>query len=220
MMDDFSVSVLNRQGESVETVNLSSQVFGTHVRPELIHRAVVRYGRNQRVGTAAAKSRGQVNRSNKKPWSQKGTGRARSGTRRSPVWVGGGVTFGPQPRSYSCGMNRKQRRLAMKSAVLSKFADGTVVVVDKIELEEPKTKLMAALLEKLDVTKSCLIGMKEVPEAVLRATRNLPGVKIIPVREFNAYNIVRKKKILLTRDALDALIAEPTTRSEDAKEAE
>jgi large subunit ribosomal protein L4 len=212
-MADLELQVLNQNGRTVGTVAVAPQTLGTHIRPTLIHRAIVRYGRNQRSGTASTKTRSEVRRGNRKPWPQKGTGRARAGTRRSPLWRGGGVIFGPKPRDYSYRMNRKQRRLAMRSALLWKIADKQVVVVEELELDQPKTKLMVEHLHRLGITGTCLVGLEAVPRNVLLASRNIPGVKVIPAAEFNAYDIVRRNQVLVTRGALEAILAEGTDAS-------
>jgi len=205
-MADLEVPLRNRQGAAVGTIPVSAASLGGKVRPRLIHRAVVYYGRNLRIGTASTKTRGEVNRSNRKPWPQKGTGRARAGTRRSPLWRGGGIIFGPKPRDYSVDINRKQRRLAAKSALLWKIRDGEVIAVDDLDLPEPKTKRMVEILRQLGIQDSCLIGLAEVPRNVLLACRNLPRVKVAPINEFNAYDLVRHKFVLVTKAALEAFL--------------
>ena len=205
-MADLSVTVVNQSGDRVTDITVPRTALGERVRPALIHGAVVMYGANRRAGTASTKTRAEVNRSNRKPWAQKGTGRARCGSRRSPIWRGGGVIFGPKPRDYSFAINRKQKRLAVRSTLLWKIVDRQVVVVDAFPLDAVKTKQMAAQLGRLGISGSCYVGLEEVPRNVYLACRNIPGVKVVPVREFNAYEMVRREKVLLTRGALQALL--------------
>jgi large subunit ribosomal protein L4 len=214
MADDYELAVLDANGDTVGTLTVPPRALGARIRPTLIHRALVMYGRSRRAGTASTKTRAEVCRSNRKPWPQKGTGRARSGTRRSPIWRGGGVIFGPKPRDYRQGMNRKQRRLATRSALLWKIADGQVVVVDSLEVDQPKTRLVAERLRQLGVKGTCLIGVEAVPRNLLLAARNLPGVKVIPVREFNTYDLVRRKQVVITRPALEAFMAAGTAEEQ------
>lgn len=212
-MVDLSVTVVNQSGDKVASIAVPRTALGTRVRPALIQGAVVMYGANRRAGTASTKTRAEVNKSNRKPWAQKGTGRARCGSRRSPIWRGGGVIFGPKPRDYSFAINRKQKRLAVRSTLLWKIIDNQVVVVDSLALDAAKTTQMAAQLGRLGITGSCLVGMEDVPRNVYLACRNIPGVKVVPVREFNAYDMVRREKVLLTRGALEALLGAKETEA-------
>lgn len=202
-MSDLSISIKDPNGREVDQMAISQEALGDRVRPTLIHHAVVAYGRNLRLGTASTKTRAEIRKSNHKPWSQKGTGRARCGTRRSPLWRGGGVVFGPKPRKYTRKLNRKQKKLATRSAMLWKLQDGQVMVVDSFQATEPKTKAMAAKLGSLGIQGSCLIGLESVDRNMLLSVRNLPGVKVVPVKDFNAYDITRYKTVLLTRESMD-----------------
>lgn len=188
------------------------------VRFRLLKEAVVMYRANRRVGTHSTKTRAEVAGSSRKPWRQKGTGRARAGTRKSPLWRGGGVVFGPHPRDYSYAIHRKQRRLAVRSALFSKFQDKEVVIVEGLEVEEPKTKLVARALRALGIQRSCLIGTKGVQRNLVLAARNLPGVQVAPVSDFNAFDVLRAHTIVLTADGFGELLrlvgAEP--RSEES----
>lgn len=213
-MADLIVPVLNQQGEEVARMAVPRESLGSWARPRLIHRAVVAYGYARRSGTASTKTRGEISKSNRKPWAQKGTGRARAGSRRSPLWRGGGVIFGPKPRAFAMRMNRKQRRLAARSAFLWKLADGQVVVVETLGVDAPRTRLMAQQLARLGVNGACLVAMEAVPREVWLAARNLPGVKVTSVGELNAYDVVRTPKIVITRAALERFAA-----SAGAKEA-
>ena len=159
---------------------------------------------NRRAGTAATKSKGLVRGGGKKPWRQKGTGRARAGSIRSPLWVGGGTIFGPQPRDYSFRMPRKARKEALLSALSLKNRDGKIIVVDKLELEEAKTKLMVKALAELKVT-SALIVIPQPDEKIERSSRNIPAVKVLRVEGLNVYDLLRYEHLILTEGALKLL---------------
>ena len=185
---------------------LNEQIFGVKARPHLMHQTVVMQLRNRRAGTAATKSKGFVRGGGKKPWRQKGTGRARSGSIRSPIWVGGGTIFGPQPRDYSFRMPRKARRAALLSALSQKKADGKIIVVAKLELEEAKTKLLARALSQLNVA-SGLIVVSDTDERIERAARNLPKIKVLRVEGVNVYDLLRYEHLILMQGALKLLEA-------------
>jgi large subunit ribosomal protein L4 len=184
--------------------NLREEIFGAKTRPHLLHQTVMMQLNRRRAGTAATKSRGWVRGGGKKPWRQKGTGRARAGSIRSPIWVGGGTVFGPQPRDYSFRMPRKARKEALLSALSLKNRDGEIIVVDKLELEEAKTKLMARALAELKVT-SALIVIAQPDEKIERSCRNLPGVKVLRVEGLNVYDLVCYRHLILTEEALKLL---------------
>jgi len=171
-----------------------------------MHQTVVMQLRNRRAGTAATKSKGFVRGGGKKPWRQKGTGRARSGSIRSPIWVGGGTIFGPQPRDYSFRMPRKARRAALLSALSQKKADGKIIVVDKLELGEAKTKLLAQALSQLNIG-SGLIVVSDNDEKIERAARNLPKIKVLRVEGLNVYDLLRYEHLILMQGALKLLEA-------------
>jgi large subunit ribosomal protein L4 len=183
---------------------LKEEIFGAKTRPHLLHQTVLMQLNKRRAGTAATKSRGWVRGGGKKPWRQKGTGRARAGSNRSPIWVGGGTIFGPQPRDYSFRMPRKARREALLSALSLKNRDGKIIVVDKLELEAAKTKLMARALAELQVT-SALIVIAQPDERIERSCRNLPGVKVLRVEGLNVYDLVFYQHLVLTEGALKLL---------------
>ena len=183
---------------------LKEEIFGAKTRPHLLHQTVLMQLNKRRAGTAATKSRGWVRGGGKKPWRQKGTGRARAGSNRSPIWVGGGTIFGPQPRDYSFRMPRKARREALLSALSLKNRDGKIIVVDKLELEAAKTKLMARALAELQVT-SALIVIAQPDERIERSCRNLPGVKVLRVEGLNVYDLVFYQHLVLTEGALQLL---------------
>jgi len=183
---------------------LKEEIFAVKSRPHLLHQAVVMQLANRRAGTAATKSKGFVSGGGKKPWRQKGTGRARAGSIRSPIWVGGGTIFGPQPRDYSYRLPRKARRQALLSALSLKNGEGKIIVVDKLELEEAKTKLMAQALAELKVT-SALIVLAHADEKIERATRNLPKAKVLRAEGLNVYDLMRYEHLILTAGALRVL---------------
>jgi large subunit ribosomal protein L4 len=183
---------------------LKEEIFGVKTRPELLHQAVVMQLNNRRAGTANTKSKGLVRGGGKKPWRQKGTGRARAGSIRSPLWVGGGTIFGPQPRDYSFRMPRKARKEALLSALSLKKRDGKIIVVDKLELEEAKTKLMVKALAELNVA-SALIVISEPDVKIERSCRNIPAVKVLRVEGLNVYDLVRYEHLILTDGALRRL---------------
>jgi large subunit ribosomal protein L4 len=183
---------------------LKEEIFGVKTRPHLLHQTIVMQLANRRSGTAATKSKGFVSGGGKKPWRQKGTGRARAGSIRSPIWVGGGTIFGPQPRDYSYRMPRKARREALLSALSLKNRDGKIIVVDKLEFEEAKTKLMVKALADLKV-ESALIVIAQSDDKIERAGRNLAKVKVLRVEGLNVYDLVRYDHLIFTEGALKLL---------------
>jgi large subunit ribosomal protein L4 len=188
----------------VSQPQLDEEIFGVRARPHLLHQAVLMQLRNRRAGTAATKSKGFVRGGGKKPWRQKGTGRARAGSIRSPIWVGGGTIFGPQPRDYSFRMPRKARREALLSALSLKKQEEKLIVLDKLELEEAKTKLMARALAELNV-QSALIVVPQADERIERAARNLPKIKVLRVEGLNVYDLLRYDHLILMEGALKLL---------------
>ncbi|HEU5463113.1 MAG TPA: 50S ribosomal protein L4 [Candidatus Binatia bacterium] len=183
---------------------LNESIFGAKLRPHLLHQAVTMQLANRRAGSAATKSKGFVRGGGKKPWRQKGTGRARAGSIRSPIWVGGGTVFGPQPRDYSYRLPRTARREALLSALSSKNRDGKIIVVAKLELDAPKTKLMAQALAELKVN-SAVIVISTNNDTIERAARNLPKVKVLRVEGINVYDLLRHEHLILTQEALQQL---------------
>ena len=205
---EFKVAVQNAEGEEVESVSFPGDRLDTRVRTALLKEAIVMYQANKRQGTHETKTRSRIRGSNRKSWRQKGTGRARAGTRKSPLWRGGGVIFGPHPRDYSYSMNRKQRRRALQSALFGKFRSGEVKVIDRLEVSEPKTKQMAQLLKNLEIEGRVLIGAERVDRNVLLAARNIARLKLVPVAEFNAFDVLHARTVLLTKDAFSRLIGQ------------
>ena len=183
---------------------LNEAIFGAKTRPHLLHQAVVMQLANRRAGSAATKTKGLVSGGGKKPWRQKGTGRARAGSTRSPIWVGGGTTFGPQPRDYSYRLPRTARREALLSALSLKNRDGKIIVVDKFELDEAKTKLMLRALAELKV-QSALVVIPQSDVKIERSARNLPKIKVLRVEGLNVYDLLRYEHLILTEGALKRL---------------
>jgi len=183
---------------------LNEAIFGAKTRAHLLHQTIVMQLANRRAGSAATKSKGFVRGGGKKPWRQKGTGRARSGSIRSPIWVGGGTTFGPQPRDYSYRLPRTARREALLSALSLKNRDGKIIVVDKFELEEAKTKLMVKALAELKV-ESAVIVIAQTDPKIERSARNLAKIKVLRVEGLNVYDLLRYEHLILTQEALQRL---------------
>ena len=198
------VSVLNMEGSEVGTIELSDAVFGVEVNEHLVHMAVVNQLANKRQGTQKAKTRSEVSGGGRKPWRQKGTGHARQGSTRSPQWTGGGVVFAPKPRDYSVKMNKKEKQLAMKSALSAKLAEDKLVVVDKIELEEVKTSVFAKILANLKAPKS-LVVTKDKNDKVVLSANNIPTVKTTATNSLSVYDILKYDKLVLTKDAVAAI---------------
>lgn len=194
-------TVHNVKGEAVGDIELSDAVFAAPVNQALLHAAVVRYLANQRQGTAKTKTRAEVAGGGRKPWRQKGTGRARHGSIRSPIWRGGGITFGPQPRDFRLEMPRKARRAALRSALSAKAGSGDLLVLDSLEFDEPKTKQVVSLLKNLNVEGKALILTGDLQPAVYKSARNLPGVKAEEARNVNVYDILNHGKLILTEAA-------------------
>lgn len=197
-----SVKVYDMAHNEVGEIDLNKDFFDVEVNTGLLHQAVVLYLASKRVGTHATKTRGMVRGGGKKPWKQKGLGRARAGSRRSPVWVGGGITFGPQPRSYGFSMPKKQRRLALKCALTSKVQAGEFLVLDDLKFDAPKTKDCVKFLQAFDIEKKALIVTNEPDENVEKSSRNIPKVKAVPATGINVYDILNADKLLITKDAI------------------
>ncbi len=197
------IEIRDRNNSIVEKVAVSEDVFGREVRTDLLHEAVVNYLANQRQGTHAVKTRGMVRGGGKKPWKQKHTGRARHGSIRSPLWKGGGVVFGPQPRDYGYKMTKKQRRLALKTALSAKLRDGELLVVDSMEFDRPRTKDMIALLKGLGIDNgSVLVVVPEKDDNVYLSARNIPRVDVVRAADLNTYDLLVHNRVLMTREAL------------------
>lgn len=196
------IKVLDMSGNEVGTVNLSDEIFGIVPNKAVMHDVVVNHLANRRQGTQSALTRSEVSGGGRKPWRQKGTGHARQGSIRSPQWRHGGVVFAPKPRSYRYTINRKVKRLAMKSAFSSKFSESQIVVVDNISLEEYKTKNICNMLKSLGVENKALIVLPEVNDKVIKSSRNIEGVKTSQVNTLNVYDILNAGKLVIAKDCI------------------
>ncbi|MEE0434596.1 MAG: 50S ribosomal protein L4 [Peptococcaceae bacterium] len=195
------IKVKNMQGADVEELTLNDAVFGIEPNKSVMHEVVVNYLAGLRQGTHSTKSRGEVRGGGRKPWRQKGTGRARAGTSRSPLWRGGSIIFGPKPRDYSYRVNKKKVALAMRSALSDKVSEDAMIVVDALGFEAPKTKEMVKVLEALGTGKKTLLVLPEVDEVVIKSARNIQGVTPITVSELNTYAILNNNSLVMTKDA-------------------
>jgi large subunit ribosomal protein L4 len=196
------VAVYNVAGEVVKNIEISDHVFAVPFNSAVVHQALVRQQANARQGTASTKTRGEVSGSTRKLYRQKGTGRARAGSIKSPLRRGGGITFGPHPRSYKQDMPKKMRLLALRSVLSAKAGDGELKVLEELRLDEPKTKDMLRILTALGVDASVLIATAEPEENVVKSARNLPGVKTIPAHILNVVDILSYKMLLMTEAAV------------------
>ena len=199
------VDVYNMQGKKVSDVELSEAVFGIEPIENIVHSALVNYLANQRQGTQSTKTRAEVSGGGRKPWRQKGTGRARQGSIRAPQWIKGGIALGPKPRSYSYRINKKEKQLAIRSLLSAKVLDNELTVVDKLEVEEAKTKVMAKALTDLKVEGKALIILADRNDNVLRSSRNIEGVKTIELNTINVFDLLNCNKLVLPLDTVKKL---------------
>ena len=199
------IDVYDIEGKKVNDVELNEDIFGIIPNEELVHSIIVNYLANQRQGTQSTKTRAEVRGGGKKPWRQKGTGRARQGSIRAPHWVGGGIALGPKPRSYSYKLNKKERRLAIKSCLSSKVIENELTVVDKFEFNAIKTKEVAKMLNSLKLEGKTLILLPEKNEIIQKSARNIKGVKTLSVNTINAYDLVNYKNLVVTLDTVKRL---------------
>ena len=199
------VDVYNMQGKKVSDVELSEAVFGIEPNETIVHSVLVNYLANQRQGTQSTKTRAEVRGGGKKPWRQKGTGRARQGSIRAPQWIKGGIALGPKPRSYSYRINKKEKQLAIRSLLSAKVLDNELTVVDKLEVEEAKTKVMAKALTDLKVEGKALIILADRNDNVLRSSRNIEGVKTIELNTINVFDLLNCNKLVLPLDTVKKL---------------
>ena len=197
------VDLYNMKGEVVGDIQLSDNVFGTEVNELALHTVVVNQLANKRQGTQSTKTKSEVRGGGKKPWRQKGTGRARQGSIRSAQWIKGGIVLGPKPRSYRYTLPKKLRRIAMKSALTSKVAGNEIFVLDVLALEAIKTKAMVGVLNSLKVDSSALIVVDSKNENVVKSARNIPGVKTAFVNTLNVFDILKYDKFIITKDAIE-----------------
>ena len=199
-----NVSVYNIEGKEVGSIELNDAVFGVEVNEHLVHMAVVNQLANNRQGTQSAKTRSEVSGGGRKPWRQKGTGHARQGSTRAPQWTGGGVVFAPKPRDYSFKMNKKEKRIALLSALSSKVADNKIVVLDAFNLDEVKTKKFAEVMSNLKVDEALVVIEGENKNVVLSG-RNIPTVKVSATNEINTYDVLKYETLVVTKAAVEKL---------------
>ncbi len=197
-----TVTVLDMAGKEIEKMDLADTVFGIEPNKPAMHDAVIAHLANMRQGTQSALTRSEVSGGGKKPWRQKGTGHARQGSIRAPQWRHGGIVFAPKPRDYSMTLNKKEKRLAIKSALSSKVQDNEIVVVDKIALDSYKTKEIAAMLKAVGSEKKALIVLPQKDEKVIASAANIPGVKTATVNMLNVYDILNADKFIVAKDAV------------------
>jgi len=199
-----NVSVYNMEGKEVGTVELNDAVFGVNVNEHLVHMAVVSQLANKRQGTQKAKTRAEVSGGGRKPWKQKGTGHARQGSTRSPQWTGGGVVFAPTPRDYTIKLNKKERRLALKSALTSRVNENKFIVVDELKFDEIKTKKFQTVLNNLKISKALVVVGDDSSNAVMSA-RNITAVKTASANTINVYDILKYSTVVATKTAVAAI---------------
>jgi large subunit ribosomal protein L4 len=196
---------LDTSGKKVKEITAPKEVFETPIKEHLIYEAVLNFRANQRSGNAATKTRAQVRGGGRKPWRQKGTGRARAGSTRSPLWRSGGVTFGPQPRDYSYKMPKKAKRLALKSALSAKLAEEQILVLADLEFKEPKTKEAAQMLQNLKLDSALFVDTHENKNLIL-SLRNIPKTKAVDYNQLNIYDVLEHKSLVFSQKAFDSLM--------------
>ena len=201
----LKVKVYNQEGAEVKDLELNEAVFGIEPNKQALFDMVLLQRASLRQGTHKVKNRTEVSGGGKKPWRQKGTGRARQGSIRAPQWPGGGVEFGPTPRSYKFKLNRKVRRLALKSALSTKIIDNEFMALEAIKFDAPKTKEMVKVLANLDAPTKTLIVVDEIDENVARSANNIPGVKLLDARRVNVYDILNSDKLIMTEAAIKSV---------------
>ena len=197
-----NVNVLNIKGEQVGTLDLSETVFGIDVNEHAVYEVVKNQLANKRQGTQSAKTRAEVRGGGRKPWRQKGTGRARQGSIRSPQWRGGGVVFAPKPRDYSYAVPKKVKRLALKSVLTSKVNESELIVIDSLTVEGYSTRVAKEILTNLKANKTALIVLNEQDDTVYRSFKNIPGVEVAVVNQINVYDILKHDSLIMTQDAV------------------
>lgn len=199
------LSLRNIKGKEIGEVSLRDNIFNTKINKYLVHQIIKCYLARKRRGTASTKNRSEVRGGGAKPWKQKGTGRARAGTNSSPIWTGGGVVFGPAPRDYSFSFPKKMKIAALKSALSDKLENKEIIIIDKLSLEENKTKKMVEILRNLQAFKNPLIIIEKEDKGIALSVRNIKGVKVLPVSKINTYDLVSQEKIIITKKALERM---------------
>lgn len=200
-----SALMIDMKGASLGEVAVPEEIFGVKVNTPVMHQAVLRHLANQRLGTASTKGRGAVSGGGRKPWRQKGTGRARHGSSRSPIWRGGGVSFGPHPRDFHQDMPKKMRRLALKSALADRLNTNAMKVIETLRLDFIKTKEFKKILDCLKLEGSVLFVLREKDDIILRSASNIPGVKVIDINNLNVFDILKYRNLIITKDAVEGL---------------
>lgn len=199
-----TVGLFNKEGQKVGDVQLSEEIFAAPINTNAMHQVVVAQLANKRQGTQSAKTRAEVSGGGIKPWRQKGTGRARQGSTRSPQWIHGGIVFAPKPRDYSMSIPKKMRRVALKAALSSKVIDNNMIVLESLELAAPKTKEVVTMLNAFGAKKT-LIVTAEVNENVYKSARNIEGVQVMPVNNINVYDLLKYEKFIITKEAVSKI---------------
>jgi len=199
------LNVLNVAGQNVGEIELTDSIFNVEVNEHILYEVVKNQLANKRQGTQSAKTRAEVRGGGRKPWRQKGTGRARQGSTRSVQWVGGGVAFAPKPRSYRYTLPKKVRRLAMKSALTSKVQNSEIIVLDQLNMDAPKTKEFVQILKNINANKKALVVTAEKNENVIKSARNIEGVQTSLVNTLNVYDILKYEKLMVTKDAVSKI---------------
>lgn len=199
------IAVLDMAGKEVGTVELPESIFGIEPNMSVMHDVVVNHLANMRQGTQSALTRSEVSGGGRKPWRQKGTGHARQGSIRAPQWRHGGIVFAPKPRSYKYVLNKKVRRLALKSAFSSKLLDSNIIVLDSIKMEEYKTKAVVNVLDAIGANTKSLIVLPEIEDKIIKSARNIPGVKTCQVDGLNVYDILNAGKLVILKDAISKI---------------
>ncbi len=199
------IAVLDMAGKEVGTVELPESIFGIEPNMSVMHDVVVNHLANMRQGTQSALTRSEVSGGGRKPWRQKGTGHARQGSIRAPQWRHGGIVFAPKPRSYKYVLNKKVRRLALKSAFSSKLLDSDIIVLDSIKMEEYKTKAVVNVLDAIGANTKSLIVLPEIEDKIIKSARNIPGVKTCQVGGLNVYDILNAGKLVILKDAISKI---------------
>ena len=199
------IDVYDINGKKVKELELKEEIFGIKPNAAVVHRVLVNFLANQRQGTQSTKTRAEVSGGGRKPWKQKGTGRARQGSTRAPQWIKGGIALGPKPRSYRFTINKKEKRLAIKSLLSSKVLENELVVIDKLPLKEIKTKEMVKTLSNLKIEQKALLMLPEKNETVQKSARNIEGVKTTLVETINVYDLLKYNKLVVTEDTIKKL---------------
>ncbi|BDR87898.1 50S ribosomal protein L4 [Clostridium tetani] len=199
-----TVGLFNKEGQKVGDFQLSDKVFGVEVNKEVLHQVIVAQLANKRQGTQSSKTRAEVSGGGRKPWRQKGTGRARQGSIRAPQWIKGGVVFAPKPRDYSMAIPKSMKRVAMKSALSSKVQENEIVILESLKADAPKTKEIVKMLDAFNAKKT-LIVTEESNKNIYKSARNIEGVTVLPVNNINVYDILRYDKFIITKDAVSKI---------------